>query len=180
MLSLLFGPLHECLFNLSLNRYRLCHYLRIFFLSLCDCLQCIRIGLGLYLRGLCLRICDNRGLYEVGLCEYLIVLDLSLRVHLVDECDRLLLHLCGDSLALGSYLLYLLLLGGLLELRPLRLILTLLETLLLQVLQGLVVVLDAQLIGLLFTLQSVFELEDSLLLKGMRDVIWQLHVGNDN
>jgi len=180
MLSLLLGPLHECLFNLSLNSYRLCHYFSIFFLSLRDCLQCIRVGLGPYLRSLCLRICDYRGLNEVRLRQYLIVLDLGLRVHLVDECDRLLLHLCGDSLALGLHLLYLLELGGLLELGSLGLILTLLETLLLQVLEGLVVVLDAQLIGLLLTLQGVLELEDSLLLEGMRDVIWQLHVGNDN
>ena len=180
MLSLLLGPFHQCLFNLSLNRYRLCHYLRIFFLSFGHCLECIRICLCLYLRSLCLGIRDNRGLYEVGLREYLIVLDLGLRVHLVNECDRLLLHLCGDPLALGSHLLYLLLLGGLLELGSLRLILPLLETLLLQVLERLVVVLDTQLIGLLFTLQGVFELEDSLFLEGMRDVIWQLHVGNDN
>jgi hypothetical protein len=68
----------------------------------------------------------------------------------------------------------------LLEFGSLGLILAFLETLLLQVFEGLVVVLDAELIGLLFALQGIFELEDSLLLKGMGDVIWQLHVSNDN
>jgi hypothetical protein len=51
---------------------------------------------------------------------------------------------------------------------------------LLKVLERLVVVFDTQFIGLLLALKGVFELEDSLLLKGMRDVIWQLHVGYDN
>jgi hypothetical protein len=51
---------------------------------------------------------------------------------------------------------------------------------LLQVFERLVVVLDTELIGLLLALKGVFELEDSLLLEGMGDIIRQLHMGNDN
>ena len=180
VLPLLLGPLHHRLFDLTLDRYRLSHDLSIFLLSLSDCLECVCIGLGLDLGGLCLGVCDDGGLDQVGLGKNLVVLDLRLRVHLVDECDCLFLHLSGDSLALGLHFLYFLQFGGLLELRSLRLILTLLETLLLKVLERLVVVFDAQFVRLLLALKGVFELEDSLLLKGMRDVIWQLHVGYDN
>lgn len=51
---------------------------------------------------------------------------------------------------------------------------------LLEVLERLAVVLDAELVRLLLALKSILELENSLLLEGVGDISWECDVGDDH
>ena len=166
MLSLLLGALHQSLLNATLDRDSLSHDFSVLLFSLSDCLECVCIRLCLKCSGPCLSISNDRCFDEVRFGNYLVELDLSLCIHLVDKSEGLLLGFSNHSLILSSYLLHLLRFGCLFQLCSLSFILSLLESLLLEILKCLVIILDSELIGLLLSFKSVLELEDGLLLQG--------------
>lgn len=60
------------------------------------------------------------------------------------------------------------------------LILTFLKSLLLEIFEGLGIVLDTEFIGLLLAFKGVLELKNSLFLERLRDVIRKLDMGDDD
>jgi hypothetical protein len=180
VLSLLLRTLHQNLLHLTLDCDGLCNDFGILLLCLCGSLKGIGICLSLDFGSLGLGVGDDSGLNKIGLGGDLTELDLGLSIHLVNKGDSLFPHLSGHSLGSCTNLLNLLLLGGLLEFSLLGLVLSLLESLLLKILKGLVIVLDAELIGLLLALKGVLELENCLLLEGVCDVVRELDMGDDH
>jgi len=180
MLSLLLRSFHQCLLNLTLYCNCLTYNLSIFFFSFGYSFKSICIGFSLYLGSLSLSISNYSSFNKIRLGYDLVVLDLSLCIHLVHQCDSPFFGLSCDPLALSTDLFNFFLLSGLLELSSFGLILTFLKSLLLQVLEGLSVILDTKFVRLLLSFQSILELEDGLLLKRVSNISRQLNMSDDH
>jgi hypothetical protein len=180
MLSLLLRSFHQGLFNLTLYSDCLTDNLSIFFFCLSCSFKCIRICFSFDLCSLSLGIRNNSSFDKISFGNDFIVLDLSLGIHLIYQGNCPFFGFSCYSLALSTYLFNFLLLCGLLELSSFGLILTFLKSLLLQVLKGLCIILDTKFIGLLLSFQSILELENSLLLKRVSNISWQLHMSDDH
>jgi len=180
MLSLLLRSFHQGLFNLTLYSDCLTDNLSIFFFCLSCSFECIRICFSFDLCSLSLGIRNNSSFDKISFGNDFIVLDLSLGIHLIYQGNCPFFGFSCYSLALSTYLFNFLLLCGLLELSSFGLILTFLKSLLLQVLKGLCIILDTKFIGLLLSFQSILELENSLLLKRVSNISWQLHMSDDH
>ena len=165
MLPLLLGALHQGLFYLTFDTDGLSDNFSIFFLRFSYSLQLVGFGLSADLGSQGLRIRDNCRFNQVSFSHDLVVLDFGIGIQLVHKGSSAFLGFSSEPLGCCANFFDLFKFGGLLELCPLRLELSLLKTLLLKIFERLGVILDAELVRLLLSLKGVLELEDGLFLE---------------